>query len=78
VQSELKKALTGNKNYTTFKPIWAILIVVSVGLFFFFTKEYYKGLSLGLMILFIVFVIIDSLLHNRLKLYLNAIQEFTK
>ncbi len=75
VQSELKKALTDNKNYTTLKPIWAILIVVSVGLFFFFTKEYYKGLSLGLMILFIGFLMIDSLLHNRLKPYLNTLQE---
>lgn len=75
IQKELNKSKKDNKNYSNLKPIWTALIVVSLGLFFLFAKEYYKGLSLGLGALFFGFLLIDTLLHQRLKPYLNTLQD---
>ncbi|MFT4646373.1 MAG: hypothetical protein ACI8ZX_002801 [Planctomycetota bacterium] len=78
LQTALKKANTDNKNYTALKPIWGILIVVSISLFFVFTKDDYKGLSLGLLVLFLSALITDSLLHHRLKPYLEFLNQLMK
>jgi hypothetical protein len=77
IQKELIKAQADNKNYTTIKPIWAIFIVTSTIIFFFIKNEYYKGLTLGLIFLFVSFLLIDTLLHHRLKPYLEVLIKST-
>lgn len=74
-KQELVKAKTDDKNYSTLKPIWAVLFVLSIVLYFIFTKAYYQGLSLGFMLLFLGFFLLDTFLHQRLKPYLNTLQE---
>ena len=64
----------GDKAYSTLKPIWAALIILSVVLYFVFKTDYLKGLSIGLMALFLTLVVLDTTLQYRLSKYLNAIQ----
>ncbi len=75
IQKEYEYAEKGDKSYTQLKPIWAILIVVSVALYFILSKDYFKGLAMGLMLLFLTTLILDSIMHNRLKTYLKGITE---
>jgi hypothetical protein len=77
LNQELTKALTDNKNYSMLKPIWVLLIIISIVLFFIITKEYYKGLCIGLLILFIGGLFLDAFLHRRLKPYLSTLQNIT-
>ena len=42
-------------------------------LFYFFLKEYYQGLSLGLVVLFIGLLITDTFLHHRHTNYLSSL-----
>jgi len=75
IQKEYEYAQKGDKSYTQLKPIWAFLIVVSVALYFIFSKDYFKGLAMGLMVLFLTTLILDSVMHYRLKTYLKGITE---
>ena len=75
IQQEYIKAIADNKNYTTLKPIWIGLIIISAILFFVFKTDYLKGLSLGLIGLFFIALIVDSLLHYRLKPYLEILNQ---
>lgn len=77
IQKELIKVQADNRNYTIIKPIWAMFIIASTIIFFFIKNEYYKGLALGLIFLFVSFLLIDSLLHHRLKPYLEALIKST-
>lgn len=74
IQQELEKAERDNKAYTMAKPIWLVLIVVSIILFFVFSNDYYKGLTIGLVIMFLTVYFIDSALHKRLQPYLNVLR----
>lgn len=75
IQKEYEFAQKGDKSYTRLKPIWALLIVVSVALYFIFSKDYFKGLAMGLIMLFLTTLILDSVMHYRLKIYLKGITE---
>ncbi|MCF6296806.1 MAG: hypothetical protein L3J08_02300 [Flavobacteriaceae bacterium] len=75
IQKEYEFAQKGDKSYTSLKPIWALLIVVSVALYFIVSKDYSKGLAMGLMLLFLTILILDSVMHYRLKTYLKGITE---
>jgi len=75
IEKELKKAQTDNKNYTMLKPIWTILVVVSIILYFVLSQEYYQGLCLGLAELFIGAFLIDNFLHRRLQPYLSLLKK---
>ncbi|SHL10197.1 hypothetical protein SAMN05444407_102245 [Chryseobacterium contaminans] len=66
LQAELAKMQADNKNYARLKPIWAVLIIVSVIASFLIKNDYYKGISLGLLCLSVGFLLIDSFLHHRL------------
>jgi len=76
--AEHAKAEKDNKAYTMLKPIWIGLILVTAGLYFVFPTYYLKGLSAGLISLFLAVFIIDSALHYRLAPYLQALSEFIK
>jgi len=75
IQKEYEFAQKGDKSFTRLKPIWALLIVVSVALYFIVSKDYFKGLAIGLMVLFLSTLILDSVMHYRLKTYLKGITE---
>lgn len=74
IKNEIAKIKADDRSYTMAKYIWAGLLIVSVVCFFIFKKEYFQGLSLGLVVMFLGMLLIDTFLHNRLKLYLNFIE----
>lgn len=78
IQQEYAKAHKDNKAYSRFKPIWVVLIIVTAVLYLFFKSHYFKGLSLGLMGLFLIVLLIDSLLQYRLKPYYEALTELVQ
>ena len=66
---ELAKAATDHRAYTRFKKIWPVLIFLSGVGYFLVSTEYYKGLCLGLAVLFLSVLILDITLHKRLTPY---------
>jgi len=77
IQAEITKAKADNKNYKNLRPIWGILIFVSLVTFYLVSKDYYKGISLGFIFLFSCALLIDSLLHHRLKPYLKILEDLS-
>lgn len=75
IKTEAAKIITDDKSYTMTKYIWAGLLIVSIICFFIFEREYFEGLSLGFAVMFLGMLLIDSFLHNRLKLYLAILIE---
>lgn len=73
IHQEYEKASKDNKAYSTLKPIWIVLIIISALLFFVFKTDYLKGLSIGLIGLFFVALIVDTMLYYRVKPYLEAL-----
>jgi hypothetical protein len=78
ITQELTKAKRDNKNYAVIKPIEIILLIVSALLYFAFSKEYYRGLSMGLMVFFVGTLLLDTLLHQRLKPYLTTLESLVR
>ncbi|MBD0404747.1 hypothetical protein [Flammeovirga sp. EKP202] len=77
IEQEFEKAKKDHEAYSKLKPVWAVLIVLSLGLFFIFKTDYLKGLSLGLVGLFFLALIIDTNLHFRLKPYFDVLSNFS-
>jgi len=75
IQTELEKAENDHKAYSRLKPIWIGLFIISIGLWFFLSNEYWKGVSLGLIIMSFGGLMIDTFLHRRLKPYLHFLKE---
>lgn len=73
IKMEAEKAQKDHKLYSMLKIVWGVFIVIAVGLYFIFTKDYYKGLAIGLIALFFTTLVVDTLLHNRLKIYQHGI-----
>lgn len=67
LETVLEKVKQANKSYGITKILWATFLVVSVVLYFVFTKDYFKGFTLGLMIMFFGMLVIDTILHHRVK-----------
>jgi len=78
IAKELTKANRDSKNYTVIKPIEIILLIVSAFLYFAFSKEYYRGLSMGLMVFFVGTLFLDTLLHQRLQPYLTTLESLAQ
>jgi hypothetical protein len=74
VERELNKARKDERYYKSARPVWALLTAVSVLLFFVFSGNYCRGLSMGLTAMFFGALLIDSFLHNRLLAYIDALQ----
>lgn len=75
INAELEKSQKEDKVFSTLRPIWAVLFVVSLILFFILANKFFKGMSLGFVVFFIVAYTYDTLLHLRLKIYLSALQD---
>ncbi|MCY0967611.1 hypothetical protein [Chryseobacterium wangxinyae] len=76
IDSELIKTKSDHKSYTITKYIWAGLLILSVGCFFMFNKEYIQGLSLGFAVMFLGMLLIDVFLHQRLKIYMRDLSGY--
>lgn len=74
VERELNKARKDEQYYRSARPVWALLTAISVLLFFVFSGNYCRGLSMGLTAAFLGALLIDSFLHNRLLVYIDALQ----
>lgn len=75
IKTEITKIKADDRSYAMTKYIWAGLLIISVACFFVFKKEYFQGLSIGFAVLFLGLLLIDTFLHNRLKLYLAILIE---
>ncbi|MEM7656836.1 MAG: hypothetical protein AAF399_11960, partial [Bacteroidota bacterium] len=59
-------------------PIWTVVIIVCLGLFIFLPGEYWKGLSLGVLLMFVGLLFLDTFLHHNLAPYLEALRAAKK
>ena len=74
LERELQKTTNDEKYYSSARPTWALLTAFSVLLYFVFRSNYLRGLSLGLTAMFLGALLIDSFLHDRLLVYIDALQ----
>lgn len=74
IQKELEKVEKDDKVYAMLKPIWIGLLIVAILLWFVFSEPYWKGLSLGVVIMSIGGFFIDFFLHRRLTPYLSFLK----
>lgn len=74
INSELEKSQKEDKLFSILRPTWAVLFLISLILFFLLANIFFKGMSLGFIVFFIVAYTYDTLLHLRLKTYLLALQ----
>lgn len=73
-EQEFEKAQRDHKNYAMLTPIWVALIGVSALMLYVLNTDFLKGLSMGLVALFLTALLVDTLLHHRLKPYHDALQ----
>lgn len=76
IEQEVTKAEKDDKSYRNLKKAWVILIALAAILYIFVSNEYFKGLSIGLIALFLTALTVDSILHYRLKIYLEQLEKF--
>lgn len=74
LEMEQEKALRDHAAYSRLKPIWVVLIAVAAILYF-LGGEYLKGLSIGLIGMFLSVLIVDTTLHHRLGFYKAGIEK---
>ncbi|NME70343.1 hypothetical protein [Flammeovirga aprica] len=77
IEQEYAKAKKDHEAYSKLKPVWALLIVIALGLFFLFKTDYLKGLALGFIGLFFIALVIDTNLHYRLQPYFELLNSFS-
>lgn len=77
VTQELAKAENDHKTYSALLKVWPVLIAISALLLLFITKEYYRGLLLGLVGLFFIGLLLDTFLHHRLQPYYDVLKQFS-
>ncbi|MDE0772222.1 MAG: hypothetical protein OSB25_08485 [Salibacteraceae bacterium] len=77
IAKELEKSEMDNRNYTVIKKIWPVLIIVTALLLVFFHRDYVRGLLIGFLVVFVYGLVVDTLLHQRLKPYLETLQQLT-
>lgn len=75
LEQEITKAQKDDKSYRNLRIVWVVLIVLASILYFFVSTDYLKGLSIGLIALFLTTLTVDSVLHHRLKIYLEQLEK---
>ena len=78
IEQELVKANRDNRNYSMIIKIWPVLIVIAALLLFVFQDDFKRGLLIGVLILFVFGLIVDTFLHQRLEPYLHFLQQLSK
>lgn len=74
IKNAYTKAQNDDKTYSLLKKVWITLALLSAASFFFFSSEYVNGLSLGFAGFFLGGLVIDSFLHQRLTVYMKALE----
>jgi len=74
LETELNKAEGDHKNYTRLRPLWVLLFLTGLVVYFVVNDQYYKGMALGFALTFAGALLIDSKLHNRLKPYKDTLE----
>lgn len=74
-EKELTKSLKDDRIYGMAKKLWAVLIIICALAFFLVSSEYFQGLAVGFMLLFVTMMFVDATLHHRLKVYLDALNQ---
>ena len=70
---EHEKATKDDKTYSLLKVVWIVLIIISAGFYLLVSQDYFKGLAIGFLALFLTTLIVDSVLHYRLSIYLEGL-----
>ncbi len=78
LEQELNKSRKDHRTYSAVQVVWPLCIVVIIGLYFFVSQPYYKGLTIGLIGLFLFLLILDSTLHDRLEIYLKGLESLAR
>ncbi|MGB0403940.1 MAG: hypothetical protein ACPGEG_07575 [Salibacteraceae bacterium] len=78
VEQELLKAERDNKNYSIIIKVWPVSMAITALLLFFFHGDYARGLLMGLLVLFVFGLLVDTFLHQRLEPYLELLQRLNK
>lgn len=78
IEQEFAKAQKDENSYRILKIVWVVLIVVSAVLFLVFSTDYLKGLSIGLIALFLTTLVVDSVLHHRLLVYFEFLKDLSQ
>ncbi len=73
-EKELTKANKDHQAYSRLKLIWVALVIAAAVLYYLVSKEYWKGLSIGLMLLFVAGLLLDTALHHRLLAYKKVLE----
>lgn len=73
IAQEYKKASSDDNIYSRLKIVWSVLIAITAVLYMVFPNDYLKGLAIGLIALFLTALVVDSVLHYRLSIYLKAL-----
>ena len=77
INSELARLQKEDRTYSTLKLSWAMLILVSAIIYLLVSGLYWKGLSIGLILLFLSGLATDTSLHYRLSKYMESVQSIT-
>lgn len=72
---EMAKSQNDHRVYSYLTTVWIILIAASALVTLFLKGDFYKGLGIGLMALFLAVLILDSTLHYRLQHYIKALEQ---
>ena len=73
LEMELTKSQKDDEIFSKIRIVWASLLLLSLLGAFLFNNSFYKGMSVGFVIFFIVAYLFDTFLHLRLKTYLTAL-----
>lgn len=74
IQTEYDKSMNDHKAYSNLKIVWCFLIAGSALFYYFAPSDYFKGLSIGLVTLFLTAMIVDTCLHHRLIQYISGLE----
>ncbi len=77
IEKEITKAEKDDGIYGMAKKVWIVLLVIAAIGSLFIASDFYKGLTLGFMVLFLAMLIIDTTLHHRLQVYLEALKQLS-
>lgn len=75
LDKELAKSQNDHKVYSNIVKVWPLFIIAAIILFYLISSSYWKGFSVGIMILFAGMIILDSTLHHRLLKYLDGLNQ---
>ena len=74
IKKEHTKTSKDDRLFKILKKVWSIGMLIAIVIFFTISGNYYKGIAIGSVGLFLTLYMLDSILHSRLKIYLKAMK----